>query len=73
MMWTTSSTVICPTSRPLASTTAALISAYFWNMLPTSSWSSVAGISVWSRFITSVSGTVRGVRRIHDSWQVPTG
>ena len=73
MMWTTSSTVIWPTSRPSGSTTAAEISAYFWNRSATSSWSIVTGIRVWSRFITSVSAMWRGVRRIQLSAQVPSG
>ena len=37
MMWTTSSTVIIPTSRPALSTTAAEMSAYFWKRSATSS------------------------------------
>ena len=37
MMWTMSSTVNWPTKRPLSSTTAALINAYFWKRSATSS------------------------------------
>src|SRR5574338_260621 len=73
MMWTTSSTVIMPTSRPSPSTTAAETSAYFWKRSATSSWSMSTGISVCSRAMTSATGRVRGVRRIVDSLQVPTG
>jgi len=72
-MWTTSSTVIWPTSRPLSSTTAAEISAYFWNIRASSSWSVLTGISVWSRFITSDKAMLRGVVRIQLNAQVPTG
>jgi hypothetical protein len=67
MMWTMSSTVIMPTSRPLGSTTAAEISAYFWKRSATSSWSMSTGISVCSRFMTSEIETTRGVRRIQES------
>src|SRR6478736_5563399 len=60
MMWTMSSTVSWPTRRPLSSTTAALIRAYFWKRSATSSWSIDTGMRVWSRFITSASATSRG-------------
>ena len=73
MMWTTSSTVIMPTSRPAPSITAAEISAYFWKRSATSSWSMSIGIRVCSRCITSAMAMSTGVRSSQESLQVPTG
>ena len=73
MMWTMSSTVIMPTSRPEGSTTAAEMSAYFWNRSATSSWSRSTGMRVCSRCMMASTRTVRGERRIVDSLHVPTG
>ncbi len=73
MMWTMSSTVIMPTSRPDGSTTAAEMSAYFWNLSATSSWSRSTRIKVWSRNMISLTLIVRGERRMVESLQVPTG
>ena len=68
-----SSTVIIPTSRPAGSTTAAEISAYFWNLSATSSWSRSTGINVCLWIMISVTRVDRGLRRIDDNLQVPTG
>ena len=68
MMWTMSSTVIMPTSRPEGSTTAAEINAYFWNLSATSSWSRSTGISVCLWIMISVTRVDRGLRRIDDKF-----
>ena len=72
-MWTMSSTVIMPTSRPDGSTTAAEIKAYFWNRSATSSWSRSTGIRVCSRSMMLSTRTFRGERRMVDNLHVPIG
>ncbi len=73
MTWTTSSTVIAPTSRPLSSTTGAEARPYCRNRNATSSWSIIAGIGFRSAFMMSDTSTGRSVRSSRLTGNAPIG